>query len=106
MASHTVHFVYFIIHLSILENFQGFLQTDGYAGYNALGQKNGIIHVGCLVRIRRKFVDVIKTAGKKTNGLATTILNQISKIYKIEKNLRLENFSADDFIVNAINFCA
>ena len=31
----------------LLEGFQGYLQTDGYSGYNALGAREGIVHVGC-----------------------------------------------------------
>ena len=30
----------------IVGDFKGYLQTDGYAGYNNLGQQEGIVHVG------------------------------------------------------------
>ena len=33
----------------LLRGFQGFLQTDGYEGYTALGAAAGIVHVGCRV---------------------------------------------------------
>ncbi len=31
----------------LLAGFEGFLQTDGYGGYGAIGQQPGITHVGC-----------------------------------------------------------
>ena len=39
-----------------VDNFQGFLQTDGYIGYQALGDTDNITHVGCLAHARRKFM--------------------------------------------------
>ena len=39
----------------MLDGFQGFMQTDGYAGYDAVGNETGIVHVGCFVHARRKF---------------------------------------------------
>ena len=33
----------------LLKGFHGYLQTDGYEGYTALGQEPGIVHVGCRV---------------------------------------------------------
>lgn len=72
---------------SIVGGFKGFLQTDGYAGYNAIGESKGIVHVGCLVHVRRKFMDVLKTGGKKSgkSGIAQTVVELIAKIYKLEK---------------------
>lgn len=39
-----------------LEGFQGYLETDGYAGYNKV---DGIIRCSCWAHIRRYFVDAI-----------------------------------------------
>ena len=33
--------------MRLLDGFTGYLQTDGYSGYNAVCQKNGIIQLGC-----------------------------------------------------------
>jgi len=49
----------------LVGDFKGYLQTDGYAGYNALGQRKGIIHVGCLAYVRRKFLEVHKGSREK-----------------------------------------
>lgn len=40
-----------------LEGFSGYLQTDGYSGYNAV---ENVTQVGCLAHARRKFNDALK----------------------------------------------
>jgi transposase len=39
----------------LFEGFEGVIQTDGYEGYTAVGQRPGIVHVGCWAHARRKF---------------------------------------------------
>jgi transposase len=70
----------------IVDDFQGYLQTDGYSGYNALGDREGIIHVGCLAHVRRKFNDVLKSGGKKNgkNSTAQTVIHLIASLYALE----------------------
>ena len=41
--------------LRLLDGFQGYLQTDGYAGYNAARLINNITRLGCWDHARRKF---------------------------------------------------
>ena len=36
----------------LVGDFQGYLQTDGYLGYTALGERETICPVGCLAHIR------------------------------------------------------
>jgi len=79
----------------ILGDFKGYLQTDGYAGYNAVGARPDIIHVGCMFHVRSKFMDVIKAGAKNKNGTAATIINLIGKIYKIEKQARIDKLNPD-----------
>ncbi len=47
---------------------EGYLQTDGYSGYEAPGEREGLCHLGCMAHVRRKFGEVEKTAGKKGKG--------------------------------------
>ena len=69
----------------ILGDFKGYLQTDGYSGYEALGEREGLRHLGCLAHVRRKFVEVEKTAGKKAKGgTAHAVLDLIGKLYGVE----------------------
>lgn len=74
--------------------YQGYLQTDGYAGYNALGERDGIVHVGCLAHVRRKFMDVLK-AGTKKRGTAQGVVDLIAQLYGLEKQARQAGFDAD-----------
>ena len=88
--------------ISLLDNFSGFLQTDGYAVYKVIGQQEGIISVACLDHIRRKFVEVVKcsTTGTTSSGctVAEHILEEIGKIYYEEKVLRNESLPDDVFL--------
>lgn len=66
-----------------LEHFTGLLQTDGYAGYNTLRQREGIVGLGCLTHARRKFDEVIKITGDK-NGIAAEMIERMKPIYALE----------------------
>jgi len=68
--------------------------VDGYAGYDHLSGKPGIILLGCMVHARRKFMAVVKVRkkerGKKAanKGLADEALDYIKELYQIEKYAR------------------
>ena len=49
----------------LLEGFKGYLQCDGYDGYQGVCQENNLVRVGCMDHCRRKFYDAYKAAGKK-----------------------------------------
>ncbi len=75
--------------LRLLEGFRGYLQTDGYSGYNATVASNGLVHVGCMAHARRKFSDAVKVQGKnKKSGKAQHGLALIQKLYRVEKQAR------------------
>ncbi len=72
-----------------LHDFQGFVQADGYKGYDFLDLIEGIRLIGCWAHARRKFMDVIKGQGKKRKKSATDkALNYIKKLYKLERTMR------------------
>lgn len=73
-----------------LETFKGLLQTDGYAGYNALREREGIIGFGCLTHARRKFSEVVKISGD-TEGIASEMIERLKPIYALEARLREKN---------------
>ncbi|MEW5910825.1 MAG: IS66 family transposase, partial [Thermodesulfobacteriota bacterium] len=82
--------------LSFLDGYRGYVQTDGYTGYDALGRKDGITLVGCWAHARRKFVEVINArSGKKKIGVADKAMNIIGSLYQIEKQAREENLGPD-----------
>lgn len=70
----------------ILGSFQGYLQTDGYSGYELVGKRPGIRHLGCLAHVRRKFIDVEKiNKGNSKRGIAREALDLIKAIYEVER---------------------
>lgn len=78
---------------TFLDSYAGFLQTDGYDGYNAIGEKEGIVHVGCWAHARRKFVEALKISGG--DGSAGTIIAMIASLYEIESRLRATFFGPE-----------
>jgi len=73
----------------LLEGFKGYLQTDGYDGYNAAVAVGDLTHVGCMAHARRKFSEAVKAQGRnKQRGKAHRGLALIQKLYRIEKQAR------------------
>ena len=73
----------------LLEGYEGYLQTDDYAGYNAVCANNDITQLGCWAHVRRKFVDAQKATGvKKRSGKADMAISLIAKLYGIEKRIK------------------
>jgi hypothetical protein len=73
----------------LLTGFTGYLQTDGYDGYNAVVAVNALTHVGCMAHARRKFSEAVKAQGKnKKRGKAHRGLALIQKLYRVEKQAR------------------
>ncbi|MEA3421074.1 MAG: IS66 family transposase [Acidobacteriota bacterium] len=73
----------------ILKDFKGYLQTDGYAGYNDLGKRKGITPMGCMAHARRKFVEAQESDPERAGWM----LHHIQILYKIERNARDNHFS-------------
>jgi transposase len=84
----------------MLDDYLGYVQSDGYSGYDQLSQKQGIIHLGCLTHARRKFVEVNKVnkargKQKAAKGLADEALDYIGALYGIERFARDNAFSPE-----------
>lgn len=81
-----------------LEKYAGYIQTDGYAGYNLLGGRDGIVHIGCWAYMRRKFHEVIKARpkGSTKKGYADDALAWIGQLYAIEQEADNKELSADE----------
>jgi len=75
----------------LLMDYQGYLQTDGYAGYDPVCARNRLRHVGCFAHARQKFDESLKVqhnsngtkAGKASKGLI-----YIQQLYRIEKQIQ------------------
>ena len=70
-----------------LKDFQGYVHSDGYSGYNKL---TGITRVGCWAHLRRKFVEAIP-AKKASDGILTSAETgrwYCDKLFAIEDDLK------------------
>jgi transposase len=82
---------------NFLDFYHGYVQTDGYSGYDYLDRREGIIHLGCWSHVRRKFKDVERAGDQFANGgLAREALYKIGQLYRIEKEARVNGLDADE----------
>lgn len=75
-----------------LKNFKGYLQTDGYAGYNAIAMREDVIHIACMAHIRRKFDEALNN----DKARAEKALSYIQSLYSIERQAKEQALSAQD----------
>ena len=68
-----------------LDRFRGVLHVDGYAGFECLAERGGIVLAACWAHTRRKFYDV---AEAENTPLAREALRRIRDLYKIEARIR------------------
>lgn len=71
-----------------LDGFAGYLQSDGFSGYDALARAQPqLTGVGCWAHARRKFVDVQKAGGDEAgDGEAAWFVERIGALYAIERD--------------------
>ncbi len=74
--------------VDLLGDYAGRLITDGYEGYAEIVRRNGITHAGCWAHARRKFIEAQKVQPKGKTGKADWALNQIRKLYGVEKQAK------------------
>lgn len=85
-----------------LRNFEGYVQTDGYKGYDFIDVKPQMHHVGCWAHARRKFIDASKAhkrisiSKKKKTHASDEALEFIGKLYGIEQSASKEDLSFDE----------
>lgn len=79
----------------LLAGFQGFLQTDGYAGYDGFDEMPSVVHVGCFAHARRKFDEALRGQGRQKGKpskksprerLADQGLTRINALFKLERS--------------------
>jgi len=86
---------------AFIGDYQGFIQSDAFAGYNRFANKPGIRLMGCWAHARRKFAAVIKakkkirSKRKNPKGLADEAMTFIGQLYRIEKQAREQALSFD-----------
>ena len=83
--------------LNFLKDYQGYVQSDAFSGYERLSDKKGITHAGCWAHARRNFVNVIKAKKKNRSkqiqpkSLADEALEFVGRLYQIEKEAKIKN---------------
>ncbi len=71
-----------------LMGFNGYLQTDGYSGYDWSDNLPHVIRLGCMAHGRRPFAELQKLAKNKPTGLAYQVLEMIGVLYHIEVQIK------------------
>lgn len=78
----------------LLDGFEGrYLQSDGYAGYDAAVGKTNVTHIGCMDHARRKFVKAIKALPKnkkkdvKSTPKCIVGLSMFDALYRVEREM-------------------
>ena len=71
---------------ALFAGYEGYLHTDDYAGYHAVGAQGAITPLGCWAHARRKFIEVQKANTKA--GKADVAVSLIGKLYAIEKRIK------------------
>jgi transposase len=73
-----------------LNGYNGFIQADGLATYNAhLKENPDILLAGCFAHVRRKFESAFKNSKEKS---AEKILYYMKKIYEVEEKIRTREY--------------
>jgi len=77
---------------SILKDYKGYLQTDGYIVYEDFDNNPDIIVFNCLAHARRKFSEALTNDRSR----AEHVLAEIQKLYAIERQLTENNLTGND----------
>lgn len=78
--------------MEVLENFKGYLQTDGYSVYDIFEKQNGITLIHCMAHARRMFNEALNN----DKAIAEYAMQQIQKLYAIERNCNEQNLSVEE----------
>jgi hypothetical protein len=70
-----------------LGQFEGILQTDGYAAYESVGGPK-LVHAGCWAHARRKFFDAVKL--NPDDAISARIVKRIDELFGIDALARAE----------------
>jgi transposase len=76
---------------SLLKDFTGYLQSDGYNAYNELGPPGKITHLACWAHARRKFEHALNNDPAR----AQKMLAWIRKLYDIERQAKENRLSPE-----------
>jgi len=78
--------------LELFKDFQGVIQTDGYAVYDIYENKKGVLPIGCWAHSRRRFEEALK----EDKARAEYALEQIGLLYDVERRADEEHLSYEE----------
>lgn len=78
--------------VEMLQDFKGYLQTDGYVVYDMFKKQEDITVLHCMAHARRMFFE----AQDNDKATAQYALEQIGKLYAIERKAKEEELTADE----------
>lgn len=74
----------------ILKTFKGYLQVDGYVGYDKVGDRPDIVVLNCMAHARRKFSEALDN----DRARAEHALERMQVLYAIERRCREQGLDA------------
>jgi len=77
--------------LHLFKDFQGVIQSDGYAVYDIYENKKGVLPIGCWAHARRKFEEALT----EDKVRALYAMEQIGLLYQVERRADQETLSFD-----------
>jgi transposase len=86
-----------------LSGYTGYVQTDGYIGYEVLSELS-VTHAGCWAHVRRKFVEVVQAVDKARKGKerkatsADEAVLKIRRLYEIERREKELKLAGSDLV--------
>ena len=78
--------------LQLFKDYQGVIQTDGYAVYDIYENKKGVLPIGCWAHARRKFEEALS----EDKARASYALEQIGLLYDVERRADQGTLSFDE----------
>ena len=78
--------------LELFRDYQGVIQSDGYAVYDMYENKKGVLAIGCWAHCRRKFTEALT----EDKARAEYALEQIGLLYAVERRADEEYLSYEE----------
>jgi transposase len=75
----------------LLDGCHGYVQSDGYAAYDAVAVRLKLTHVGCMAHARRRFFEAIEAlphSERKQETAAYEMVRRIDALYAIEREIK------------------
>ncbi len=81
--------------IEVLQHFKGYLQSDGYSAYEIFDKQSDITLMHCMAHARRMFNEALPNDESR----AAYAMEQIQKLYTIERDVKEQGLSFDEIKV-------